>query len=145
MFKQAESSARVMHQCVGTCCLSAQSITGLKNNMYMAHEKCMYSWADLRGLVLLSVTLFSSDKDEMLQRWWLKPSEGSNYEMADLDADFFALQLREKAYAGVLYPFQSCSYLIFANAAWKHHECLSSPFLASLFQAFWLLQSLGEW
>lgn len=52
MFKQAEGTARVMHKWVGACCLSAQSITGLKNNVYMAHEKYMYSWADLRGLVL---------------------------------------------------------------------------------------------
>lgn len=48
MFKQAESTARVMHKWIGTCCLSAQNITGVKNNMYVAYEKCMYSWADLR-------------------------------------------------------------------------------------------------
>lgn len=88
----------------------------------VAHEKWMYSWADLRGLMLwVSVTLSGGDKHQMHQKWWLKPSEGSNYEMRWPGCRFLCSWAEGEGLSRRFfrYPFQSCFLLILANAAWK--------------------------
>lgn len=63
----------------GLAALLPRAQSGLKNSVFEAYKKCMYSWADSRGLVLwLSVNFCGTDNHQMHQRWWLKPSEGSN-------------------------------------------------------------------
>lgn len=134
MTQEAEGAARGVNKWVGACCHSAQSLIRLKNSMCVcvcvAHEKWMYSWADLRGLMLwVSVTLSGGDKHQMHQKWWLKPSEGSNYEMRWPGCRFLCSWAEGEGLSRrfFCYPFQSCFLLILANAAWKAPGMFALP------------------